>query len=321
MDPGGLARYIDLTGANLRLADRILEVEFGREGLHDRVRERIAPLLGQRLMQGALLEVPVASGGAVIAGATWAFVGPSLLDRLLETSSDRLDARILDEMLVAEQLLAPGALAHANATRGVDLFLLYFKADDGLLSPQEQGHVVQEMMRLIFPSLCGYNLRSFTGRVRHRAQALAGVQAGVRLAQPLPAGGGGRLATPVLMHASRDSVQRTAWIGRAFVWRPPQLGLTPAEQELLDRAARGMTDDAIAAACGVSLSSIKKRWQSALERVGDIAPHVLGGASNPEGRRGPEKRTRLIRYVAERPEELRPYKAPPGVDTGSSASA
>jgi hypothetical protein len=171
------------------------------------------------------------------------------------------------------------------------------------------------MMLHLFPQFRGYNLRTLAARLRHRSQVFSGQQAGARILRPeqamLDTEGAEFLSEgPVLMHAERESVDFASWLGSAFVWTPPKLGFSAAEQDTLALALRGRRDQDIAAECHVSTSTIKKRWDSILARVAGVGPDLFPSWSATEsriGRRGPEKRTDLLQYLAAHLEELRPY--------------
>jgi DNA-binding CsgD family transcriptional regulator len=98
------------------------------------------------------------------------------------------------------------------------------------------------------------------------------------------------------------------WIGSLFVYQPPQLGFRPSEQRLLLAALQGGTDEELASALGISLSAVKKTWRSIYDRVVPLSPGLIPDKvpeeSNSE--RGKEKKQRLLAYLREHPEELRP---------------
>lgn len=98
------------------------------------------------------------------------------------------------------------------------------------------------------------------------------------------------------------------WLGSLFVYQPPVCGFRPSEKHLLLAALRGGTDQELACELSISLSAVKKMWLSIYERVSTHLPSLLPSrASMPEGsERGREKKQRLIAYLREHPEELRP---------------
>lgn len=70
------------------------------------------------------------------------------------------------------------------------------------------------------------------------------------------------------------------------------------------------TDLELGAALGVSVPTIKKMWASIYRRVADNRPEIIAENAHPPVEaqsRGKEKRRRLLAYLREHPEELRPY--------------
>lgn len=98
------------------------------------------------------------------------------------------------------------------------------------------------------------------------------------------------------------------WVGSLFVYEPPQCGFRPSEQRLLLAALHGGTDQELACDLGISLSAVKKMWLSIYERVSTHLPSLLPNRDSMQevSERGREKKQRLIAYLREHPEELRP---------------
>jgi hypothetical protein len=101
-----------------------------------------------------------------------------------------------------------------------------------------------------------------------------------------------------------------SWIGVLFDYHAPRIWFSPAEQRLLRAAisSRTETNPVLAKKLGVSLPAVKKLWLSIYARVAQQAPEVMAGPdkSGDERKRGVEKKRRLLAYVEEHPEELRP---------------
>ncbi len=79
----------------------------------------------------------------------------------------------------------------------------------------------------------------------------------------------------------------------------------------MHHAPLGLTDAELGRALHAALATVKKRWASIYDRVGSVDPDLLLGAAQAvpsEGRRGPEKRRRLLGYLRQHLEELRPVK-------------
>jgi hypothetical protein len=112
-----------------------------------------------------------------------------------------------------------------------------------------------------------------------------------------------------------------SWISALFVHQPPQLGFRPSEQRLLSAALAGGTDEDLADDLCVSVSAVKKTWFSIYDRATAWLPGLIPGNLQweaPERRRGKEKKQRLLAYVREHPEELRPVPRTPR--TGSAGA-
>jgi DNA-binding CsgD family transcriptional regulator len=99
------------------------------------------------------------------------------------------------------------------------------------------------------------------------------------------------------------------WIASLFIHETPQFDFRPSEQRLLLTALRGGTDEELSDELGISLSAVKKTWGLIYERA---AAHLPGfsanhdGSSNGASERGKEKKQRLLQYLRDHPEELRP---------------
>jgi DNA-binding CsgD family transcriptional regulator len=98
------------------------------------------------------------------------------------------------------------------------------------------------------------------------------------------------------------------WIGSLFVYQPPQFGFRPSEQRLLLAALQGGTDEDIAETLKISLSAVKKTWRSIYDRVTPLCPGLIADkvAEESNSERGKEKKQRMLAYLREHPEELRP---------------
>jgi hypothetical protein len=98
------------------------------------------------------------------------------------------------------------------------------------------------------------------------------------------------------------------WIGSLFVYQPPQFGFRPSEQRLLLAALQGGTDDNLAKTLALSLSAVKKTWRTIYGRVTAKSPGLIPDQVPEEltSERGKEKKQRLLAYLREHPEELRP---------------
>lgn len=102
----------------------------------------------------------------------------------------------------------------------------------------------------------------------------------------------------------------SSWIGSFFVYGPPQIGFSQSEQRLLLSALGSSgTDEELSEGLGVSLFAVKKAWRSIYDRVAARLPELIPPEIRPDSnaqRRGRQKKQRLLIYLREHPEELRP---------------
>ncbi len=122
------------------------------------------------------------------------------------------------------------------------------------------------------------------------------------------------LKTPHILGLTRELEMRRpgSWIGSLFEYRPPQFGFSRGEQRVLLSALDGGTDQELSDTLGVSLETIKKTWRSIYNRVAACSPELVPNHSVNDTdfgmhQRGKEKKQRLISYLREHPEELRPF--------------
>jgi hypothetical protein len=119
------------------------------------------------------------------------------------------------------------------------------------------------------------------------------------------------VAEPHIIGMTRAlEVQRHgSWVGDLFNYRPPRCGFSRSEQHLLLSALSGATDEELAKTLCVSLPTVKKTWLSIYGRVAARQPQLIENHSLTESSvyRGKEKRRRLLAYLRDHLEELRPF--------------
>jgi hypothetical protein len=84
--------------------------------------------------------------------------------------------------------------------------------------------------------------------------------------------------------------------------------LTGREQEIVQAALDGYTDDRIAQVLGISTAAVKKNFRAIYDKAEDRFPddealHI----TSENGARGCETRRHLLNFVRDHPEELHPY--------------
>jgi hypothetical protein len=95
------------------------------------------------------------------------------------------------------------------------------------------------------------------------------------------------------------------WASTLFAYEPPRFGFSPGEQRQLLVALLGGTDVDLSDTLGISLSAVKKAWNSIYERVSTHDPNLVPATGVAE-ERGKTKKQHLLAYLRDHPEELRP---------------
>jgi hypothetical protein len=230
------------------------------------------------------------------------WVGPELTRRLLQ-----------GEM----PFLSDNEVRRANSGEGLSLFAwpLGFRSDD-----TKRAEVLNTFMATFIHEVRGYKLKEFIGQTTVVEGARASLNSGAVLLSPqgrfreLPVEGASELlAKPHIIQILRDDALKCigAWSSSVFVYDPPFIGFPPSEQRLLLAALKGGTDEELSDELAISLSAVKKAWHSVYERAAECLPQsVLNDderADRSNGERGKQKKQRLLTYLRDHPEELRPY--------------
>jgi hypothetical protein len=105
-----------------------------------------------------------------------------------------------------------------------------------------------------------------------------------------------------------------------FRWQPPRFYFRPIEQELLLEALLGETDEELARSLGVAMVTVRKRWDSIYDRVADVNPELLTPSEGSADAtcRSHEKKRRLLSYLRQHVEELRPLLPPSSLQIPAS---
>jgi hypothetical protein len=95
-----------------------------------------------------------------------------------------------------------------------------------------------------------------------------------------------------------------SWVGTLFDYHQPKCGFSEREQKLLLSALSGGTNDEVSEQVGVSRATVKNTWRSIYNRVISGLPELF--LDDTQEKRGKEKKRRLLAYLRDHPEELRP---------------
>lgn len=262
------------------------------------------------LLQGPFFASAVLENTSSIQGHRMIGLGASVLvstafaDAELADPRPDINSRVIASIHSGKPVLATQKeVAHANASEGVDVLVLYGTWRDEILSSKER-QVVQTLLASSFTEWhAGYRIR----RIFHETADEAASEFARRSLVYKPLAEFPHLGRVVYLmtHESVNAVP--ASLGNVlFSFQEPVLGLRDPDRQLLTAALRGATDRGLATELGVTLSAVKARWRSTFARIGEAKPGLVTDADDHKGR-GPQKRHRVLAYVRSHPEELRPF--------------
>lgn len=239
------------------------------------------------------------------------FVTSEFADECLSADAPYVRERLL-QWIESEKgpLVRPQALASLNRSGSLDLLILDFGVAPNLGS-EDQRFAEDFLMREFLERSRGYSLNralvevdSDQGKSLVRNNGFMLVNDYARWRES-PASSGHR--NPELYGVTRDEALDAGnyILVRLFAHSAPTLGLTRVQQELLSLAIEDLTDAELADALCISKSAVNDRWDSIYPIFEHHFPWMFPQAE--PGKRGKEKRRRVIAFAREHPEELRPW--------------
>lgn len=277
-------------------------------------------LLAHWLDAGAFIscvfEEQVLGGAVVIRGCGFsAFAAPETAARARRGEIPHLmDTLLRSRGTPVPLLLDRREQARLHALGEMHLMALNFAIDDAPDSPV--AAIAAVCNKAFLETHDGYGLRSFTMEVSaHERKAPMhhqSAQAIGCLPVAMPSGATTQL---YVLEGGMFEAHPFHPMRMLFVHRQPRIGFTFAQQDLLNLALYGCTDEEAAAELGIGWNTVRKRWVAIFERVEQALPGLLGGGPAAGSRadlpaRGAEKRRPLLSFLAENPQELRPWATP-----------
>ena len=293
-----------------------------REELYGPIRGNIMEAWRYFLLRGALISAVVEDrrrrqGSQIVAVGLTYLVTQQFMDALHGSRWPTLAHALVDALEANENpALDRVGVRQANSSVGLNIaFHSIFK--QGIEADEHFGLILERLTRRFFEMKSGYNVtQGVTEAIGEEELQLHYAIGGQALDVQLVADAALPPALPcfrIWLHKEVALENPGSQLCRLFLYSPPRFYFSEKEQNLLQQAMQGATDEELASNLGLSLSSVKKRWQSIYERVADEATELLpllrGGASQ-NGKRGVEKKQKLLEYVRDHPEELRPHTRP-----------
>ena len=227
------------------------------------------------------------------------WVGPELVNRILRG---------------ANPLLSDNEVRDANSRTGLNLLVWHLTIHPNDLNRAEVGVALTNAFMANF---LGFQLTEMHAQADCLEHLQGSRNAGCQYLDRVT----GRYGDfPDLNHRNFGDVphnfgieQRSAYT-LGFLWSlfccaAPRIGFTSSEQRVLRSALLGGTDEDVSTLLRISLTAVKQHWRAIYARAAGTLPNLFieqstGGV--PGAPRGKERRRRLLTYLREHPEELRP---------------
>jgi len=209
-------------------------------------------------------------------------------------------------------------IARSNAKEGLNLVVCFEGQDRRSLSREQLLAVRKKQCEAFHHAVRGFHLKEFlvhqTGEEAYQEM----IDAGARLRRDYPEyfgsrGNGQGESLPRLVGLTRKEAEEHpgSHLASLFVYDPPRFHFPPSEQRLLEHALMGETSVDLAESLELSAWTVKKRWYAIYERVEQVDAELLHRAITVDSHscaRGAERRRRLLGYLRQHPEELRPWR-------------
>ena len=272
-----------------------------------------AHLVRTRRFAAAVVEMPLSHGSRQLVGFGGAvFVSEVFFQSEIDDPRPGLNARIIASVAQQESVvLSHDDARRANTQGGLNVVITHACWLPNAMNNEQMGAFEGVMSYAFFQLMRGYRLR--------RLFREAGSQAAIAHVESQ------RVFARVAFHATHPDTRwnhdRALFVAERehclslpasvaailFAYSEPVLNLHDTDQELALAALDGLTDGELARVLGLKLPALKKRWTSLFDRVSrarpDLVPHSDRDTADT---RGPQKRHRLLAYLREHPEELRP---------------
>jgi hypothetical protein len=243
-----------------------------------------------------------------------AFVRKEFVEAELANPRPGLNSRIIEAIVVGRDPLASLEEVRFANTRGdLQQVVLDLSWDDTLTPPQRDdvrimlgvvyaelfaGFRIARLISEIVDSRDAFHAKSFPGEmIIERFETFRAEHPEARVSPERA------LAITTLDSIRTHPGSIAAGVIQQYLF--PRLGFTQGEKDLLEAATDGLDDVAASSELGITLSAIKKRWGSIFQRVADKMPTLC--PSDSSDTRGMQKRNRILTYVRQHPEELRPF--------------
>jgi DNA-binding NarL/FixJ family response regulator len=213
-------------------------------------------------------------------------------------------------------------IARANAHNGLNVLMCFGGCEHDRLSRAQFLALREKQNEAFHLALSGYHVKEFLAEPIGKETLQWMLDAGVNLRRNYsnyfrkhgsPAAKPAQRPWLVGLTTEEALAHPGSYFASFFVYTPLRFHFNRSEQELLHHALMGETCAELAASLFISPWTVKKRWHAIYERVADIDSELLPPpiANAPHASsRGGERRRRLLHYLRQHLEELRPSELP-----------
>lgn len=302
-------------GVEIVSAHPFLSARYGRAILDlDKAWRR---LLGREAFTAVVFEESLHGGSRIVGVGVSVFLSDQFVREIKTPPLRWVGPKLAGRIVGGESpVLSDREVRQANTAGGLNLFGWHgaFRPEDG-----KRVEVLNFMFSAFLELHRGFLIKELIGEADDPALAQALSNTGGLFFDPtlsryvnLPSGSAEDIVNrPHLIGCTRELAlgKPGFWGSSLFSYESPRFGLRRSEQKLLAAALHGGTDEDLSKTLGVSLSAVRKSWLSIYERVADRVPGLLNEDAPPgngTSKRGKGKKHRLLAYLSEHPEELRP---------------
>jgi hypothetical protein len=270
---------------------------------------------------GVVIETAVLNGSPTLVGSgASVFVKEEFALSELSRPRAGIVQRILTAQLSANPVvLSRTEIATANGTAGLNAVTLWGRWRSGITSSDTINEIRLQLANSYAHLHAGYFFKRILFEIRDSTdRSLAADTKLCRLLDYTPAEFDAsltRLGLAVVELAEVNAIAGSV-IGRHFNQNRPILALSAPDQEMLLAVLEDdLQDSDLASLLKISLPAIKRRWAALYSRVEASNPSFFHSnlealvAERKEGARGLEKRRRILHFVRNHPEELRPFNS------------
>jgi hypothetical protein len=287
---------------------------------------RILPIMWRTLLSTGAMQVflvedrakPV--GSRVVSSGAIVFVTDEFCSEARSALPPYLGAELARRYLSRQlPVLNRQQVARANAGDGLNVVMCFGGWEHDGLSREQVLAMRQKQSEAFHLVLSGYRVKEFLADAIGEETLQWMLDGGARLRRdysyyfrkkglPIPESS----QRPWLVALTKEEVfaHPGSHFAGLFVYTPPRFHFNRSEQVLLRHALRGETCKEEATSLSISPWTVKKRWHAIYERVADVDSELLPppiansfGATS----RGAERKRRLLYYLRQHPEELRPF--------------